>query len=62
MANMKQETSLSAAVYLRLPGPLLAAVKALATEGRRPMNTQVIMLLEQALKTQEERPRRAPSA
>ncbi len=45
----------------RLPPALLAAIKDRAARARRPLNTETIMLLEQALEDEEApaRPRRA---
>ena len=54
MARPKTEAATYDSVFLRLPGPLLATIKAQAAEGRRPINTQVIMLLEKAIETEQD--------
>ena len=49
---MKQKTEAAdyRAVTLRLPEGLLETIRLQAAEGRRPLNTQIIMLLEKALR------------
>ena len=53
MARPKSEAAVYGAVYLRLPAPLLETIRDLAYDERRPINTQIMILLERALEQQE---------
>jgi hypothetical protein len=55
MARQKSDAAEFIPFPTRFPKDMLDAIKALAAEGRRPINNQILMLIEYAL-AQREKP------
>jgi hypothetical protein len=49
MARQKSDAAEFIPFPTRFPKDMLDAIKALAAEGRRPINNQILMLIEHAL-------------
>lgn len=61
MARQKSDAAEFIPFPTRFPKDILDAIKAQAAEGRRPINTQILMLVEQALaQTEANRPHHSP--
>ena len=60
MARQKSDAAEFIPFPTRFPKAMLAVIKALAAEGRRPINNQILILMEQALAQSEKMPTPPP--
>jgi hypothetical protein len=58
MARQKSEAAEFIPFPTRFPKDILDAIKAQAAQGRRPINTQILILIEQSLAQHEDPPAR----
>lgn len=58
MARQKSDASEFIPFPTRFPKNILAAIKAQAAAGRRPINTQILILVEQGLAQHDDAPAR----
>jgi hypothetical protein len=56
MARQKSDAAEFIPFPTRFPKDMLDAIKAMAAEGRRPINNQILMLIEQGLAHSEHHP------